>query len=54
MEQNLKDSLIERIISKGVYKTDDGKQLYELNVIELLKMANKLDSNKYYYEDKYT
>ncbi|MDQ0163207.1 Fur-regulated basic protein FbpA [Bacillus alveayuensis] len=45
MEQSFKDSLIEKIITKGVYKTEDGKQLYELNVIDLLKMANQLESD---------
>lgn len=49
MEQSFKDSLIEQLIAKGVYKGEEGQQLYELNVIELLKLMNKTENNKYHY-----
>ncbi|WP_243290962.1 Fur-regulated basic protein FbpA [Bacillus sp. FJAT-47783] len=49
MEQSFKDSLIEQIITKGIYKAENGKQLYELNVIDLLKIVNQLDSSYQYY-----
>ncbi|WP_243387385.1 Fur-regulated basic protein FbpA [Aeribacillus kexueae] len=51
MEQSFKDSLIEQIITKGIYKADNGKQLYELNVIDLLKIVNQFEDTYQYYSN---
>ncbi|MED0702069.1 MULTISPECIES: Fur-regulated basic protein FbpA [Aeribacillus] len=49
MDQSFKESLIEQLIANGVYKGEDGQQLYELNVIELLKLVNKIENDHYHF-----
>ncbi len=33
--------LIENLINKGIYKVDDGRQLYELSINELINLQEK-------------
>ncbi|WP_224752539.1 Fur-regulated basic protein FbpA [Metabacillus arenae] len=34
----MKETLINKLLNKGIFKSDDGRQLYELNVEELTKI----------------
>jgi hypothetical protein len=42
-----KDFIIEQLIQNGIFKLDDGRQLYELSVPELEQLLSEVNTDEY-------